>query len=133
MITEVDLSGTPCFAHDAKLTGLKAINFIFGPNGSGKTTLSNKLQAIDLNDQETDIEEIAVFNRDYIKDAFRTYQAPGHITLGKQSSTIKDEIDRLNTQLNEEKTALDELNRNITEAESEEYSLLDATRKRAVS
>lgn len=129
MITEVDLSGTPCFAPDAKLTGLKAINFIFGPNGSGKTTLSNKLQAIDLNDRETDIEQIAVFNRDYIKDAFRTCQAPGHITLGKQSSTIKDEIDRLNAQLNEEKTVLDELNRNITEAESEEYSLLDATRK----
>ena len=41
MIEELDLSGTPCFAPDAKLTGLKKINFIFGPNGSGKTTLSN--------------------------------------------------------------------------------------------
>ena len=84
MIEEVDLSGTPCFAPDTKLAGLKKINFIFGPNGSGKTTLSNKIQAIDLKDQETDIEEIAVFNRDYIKDAFRTCQAPGHITLGKK-------------------------------------------------
>ena len=102
MITEVDLSGTPCFAPDAKLTGLKNINFIFGPNGSGKTTLSNKIQAIDLNDEETEIEEIAVFNRDYIKDAFRTCQAPGHITLGKQSSTLQDEINALNLKLEEE-------------------------------
>ncbi|WP_314974858.1 AAA family ATPase [Actinomyces bouchesdurhonensis] len=129
MIEEVDLSGTPCFAPDTKLTGLKKINFIFGPNGSGKTTLSNSIQAINLNDQETDIEDVAIFNRDYIKEAFRTCQAPGHITLGKQSSTIKDEIDRLNTQLNKEKTTLDELNRKTKEAESEEDSLLDTTRK----
>ena len=129
MITEVDLSGTPCFAPNAELTGLKKINFIFGPNGSGKTTLSNLIQASNLNDQETDIEDVAIFNRDYIKEAFRTCQAPGHITLGKQSSTIKDEIDRLNTQLNKEKTTLDELNRKTKEAESEEDSLLDTTRK----
>lgn len=96
MIEEVDLSGTPCFAPDTKLTGLKKINFIFGPNGSGKTTLSNSIQAINLNDQETDIEDVAIFNRDYIKEAFRTCQAPGHITLGKQSSTIKDEIGGVN-------------------------------------
>ena len=44
MITEVDLNGTPCFAPNAELTGLKKINFIFGPNGSGKTTLSNIFQ-----------------------------------------------------------------------------------------
>ncbi len=129
MITEVDLSGTPCFAPGEKLSKLNKINFIFGANGSGKTTLSNKIQAIELNDQETDIEEIAVFNRDYIKDAFRTCQAPGHITLGKQSSTIKDEIDRLSTQLKEEQRALDELNRNIEEAKLEEDSLLNTTRK----
>ena len=44
MITEVDLSGTPCFATNARLSDLKAVNFIFGPNGSGKTTLSNIFQ-----------------------------------------------------------------------------------------
>ena len=89
MITEVDLSGTPCFAPDTKLTGLKKINFIFGPNGSGKTTLSNKIQTINLDDIETEIEDIAVFNRDYIKDSFRECQAPVHITLGKENSALK--------------------------------------------
>lgn len=127
MITEVDLSGTPCFAPDAKLTGLKAINFIFGPNGSGKTTLSNKLQAIDLNDRETDIEQIAVFNRDYIKDAFRTCQAPGHITLGKQSSTLQDEINALNLKLEEEEKKLEQIDDKIKQAKSEREKILTVT------
>lgn len=127
MITEVDLSGTPCFAPDAKLTGLKQINFIFGPNGSGKTTLSNKIQAIDLNDEETDIEEIAVFNRDYIKDAFRTCQAPGHITLGKQSSTLQDEINALNLKLEEEEKKLEQIDDKIKQAKSERERILTVT------
>lgn len=127
MITEVDLSGTPCFAPDAKLTGLKNINFIFGPNGSGKTTLSNKIQAIDLNDEETEIEEIAVFNRDYIKDAFRTCQAPGHITLGKQSSTLQDEINALNLKLEEEEKKLEIIDDKIKQAKSEREKILTVT------
>ena len=127
MIEEVDLSGTPCFAPDTKLTGLKKINFIFGPNGSGKTTLSNKIQAIDLKDQETDIEEIAVFNRDYIKDAFRTCQAPGHITLGKQSSTLQDEINALGLKLEEEKNKAEQISNEIEKAKSEREKLLTVT------
>ena len=43
MITEVDLSGTPCFAPGTKLTGLKKVNFIFGFNGSGKTSITRAL------------------------------------------------------------------------------------------
>lgn len=127
MITEVDLSSTACFAPDAKLTGLKTINFIFGPNGSGKTTLSNRIQAIDLNNEETDIEEIAVFNRDYIKDAFRTCQAPGHITLGKQSSTLQDEINALNLKLEEEEKKLEQIDDKIKQAKSEREKILTVT------
>lgn len=127
MITEVDLSGTPCFAPGTKLAGLKKINFIFGPNGSGKTTLSNKIQAIDLKDQETDIEEIAVFNRDYIKAAFRTCQAPGHITLGKQSSTLQDEINDLNLKLEEEEKKLEIIDDKIKQAKSEREKILTVT------
>ncbi len=127
MITEVDLDGTPCFAPGAKLTGLKKINFIFGPNGSGKTTLSNQIQAIDLKDQETNIEEIAVFNRDYIKDAFRTCQAPGHITLGKQSSTLQDEISALNLKLEEEKNKFEQIDDKIKQAKSEREKILTVT------
>ena len=41
MITEVDLSGTPCFAPEAALKDLKKVNFIFGPNGTGKTSITN--------------------------------------------------------------------------------------------
>lgn len=127
MITEVDLSGTPCFAPDAKLTGLKNINFIFGPNGSGKTTLSNKIQTINLEEIETEIQEIAVFNRDYIKDSFRECQAPGHITLGKENSVLKDEIDQLTEQLKQREEKLEETQTKIKEAERERERLLNVT------
>jgi hypothetical protein len=127
MITEVDLSGTPCFAPGTKLTGLKKINFIFGPNGSGKTTLSNKIQAINLENIETEIEEIAVFNRDYIKDAFRECRAPGHITLGKENSILKDEIDQLTDQLKQQEERLEEAQTKLEEAEGERKRLLDMT------
>lgn len=65
MITEVDLSGTPCFAPDAKLTGLKKINFIFGPNGAGKTTLTRELGRLNSDNQATHI-----YNRDYLSEIF---------------------------------------------------------------
>ena len=127
MITEVDLDDTPCFAPGTKITGLKKINFIFGPNGSGKTTLSNKIQAINLENIETEIEEIAVFNRDYIKDAFRECQAPGHITLGKENSILKDEIDQLTDQLKQQEERLEEAQTKLEEAEGERKRLLDMT------
>ena len=66
MITEVDLSGTPCFAPGTKLTGLKKINFIFGPNGSGKTTLTRRLGNKDTNGNKS----AHVYNHDYIKNVF---------------------------------------------------------------
>jgi hypothetical protein len=127
MIEELDLSGTPCFAPDAKLTGLKKINFIFGPNGSGKTTLSNKMQTINLEEIETEIQEIAVFNRDYIKDSFRECQAPGHITLGKENSVLKDEIDQLTEQLKQHEKKLEETQTKIKEAQRERERLLNVT------
>lgn len=71
MITEVDLSGTPCFTPDTKLTGLRTFNFIFGPNGSGKTTISNHIGTINFDSSNSEIEEVAVFNRNYIREAFR--------------------------------------------------------------
>lgn len=127
MITEVDLSGTPCFAPGAALKNLKKVNFVFGPNGSGKTTLSNKIQTINLEEIETEIEEIAVFNRDYIKDSFRECQAPGHITLGKENSVLKDEIDQLTEQLKQHEEKLEETQTKIKEAERERERLLDLT------
>lgn len=61
MITEVDLSGTPCFAPGTKLTGLRTFNFIFGPNGSGKTTISNHIGTMNFDSSNSEIEEVAVF------------------------------------------------------------------------
>ena len=72
MITEVDLDGTPCFAPGTKLTGLKKINFIFGPNGSGKTTLSNIFQNpsdVRLQWENNTIGTTYIFNRNFTENA----------------------------------------------------------------
>ena len=129
MITEVDLSGMPCFAPDAKLTGLRTFNFIFGPNGSGKTTISNCIGALDFKSDQFKIEEVAVFNRDYIKEAFRTRQAPGHITLGKDSSQAADEIDSLTKTLDERRAKLATMRTEIEKSNAREESLRERTQK----
>lgn len=129
MITEVDLSGTPCFAPGTKLTGLRTFNFIFGPNGSGKTTISNHIGTMNFESSDGEIEEVAVFNRNYIREAFRTRQAPGHITLGKDSSEAADEIDRLTTTLNELREKHATMRAQIETANKNEETLRDRTQK----
>ena len=130
MITEVDLSGTPCFAPGTKLTGLRTFNFIFGPNGSGKTTISNHIGTMNFDSSNSEIEEVAVFNRDYIREAFRTRQAPGHITLGKDSSEAADEIDRLTTKLNELRETHATMRANIEAAKKREDALRKETQRK---
>lgn len=129
MITEVDLSGTPCFAPGTKLTELRTFNFIFGPNGSGKTTISNHIGAMNFESSDSEIEEVAVFNRDYIRGAFRTRQAPGHITLGKESSEAADEIDRLTTTLKELREKHAVMQTQIETANKSEETLRNHTQK----
>ena len=129
MITEVDLSRKPCFAPGTKLTGLRTFNFIFGPNGSGKTTISNHIGEMNFESSDSEIEEVAVFNRDYIREAFRTRQAPGHITLGKESSEAADEIDRLTTTLNELRENHATMRAQIETANKNEETLRNKTQK----
>ena len=111
MITEVDLSGTPCFAHGEKLSNLNRINFIFGPNGSGKTTLSNIFQ----NNSDTrihwdtnNINEIHVFNREFTANALASSaQLAGIFFIGKGAASTQAKIDTLQAQLTKEKAEAD--------------------------
>lgn len=129
MITEVDLDGTPCFAPGQKLTGLRTFNFIFGPNGSGKTTISNHIGTMNIESINSEIEEVAVFNRNYIREAFRTRQAPGHITLGRDSSEAADEIDRLTNTLDELRKRHATMLETIEAANKSEETLRNKTQK----
>lgn len=111
MITEVDLSGTPCFAPGEKLSELKKINFIFGPNGSGKTTLSKIFQ----NNTDTrihwdtnGINEIHVFNREFTANALASSaQLAGVFFIGKGAASTQAKIDTLQAQLKKEKAEAD--------------------------
>lgn len=111
MITEVDLSGTPCFAHGEKLSNLNRINFIFGPNGSGKTTLSNIFQ----NNSDTrihwdtnNINEIHVFNREFTANALASSaQLAGVFFIGKGAASTQAKIDTLQAQLTKEEAEAD--------------------------
>lgn len=111
MITEVDLSGTPCFAPGEKLSKLNKINFIFGPNGSGKTTLSKIFQ----NNTDTrihwdtnGINEIHVFNREFTANALASSaQLPGVFFIGKGAASTQAKIDTLQAQLTREEAEAD--------------------------
>ena len=120
MITEVDLSGTPCFAHGQKLSNLNTINFIFGPNGSGKTTLSQIFQnSADPRIQwdTNSITDIQVFNREFTANALASSaHLKGVFFIGKGAASTQAQIDTLQIKLTAEekattqaKTALDAL------------------------
>lgn len=109
MITEVDLSGTPCFAPGQRISNLKRINFIFGPNGSGKTTLSRIFQ----NNTDTrihwdanGINEIHVFNREFTANALASSaHLAGVFFIGKGAASTQAKIDALQAQLTTEQAA----------------------------
>jgi hypothetical protein len=104
MITEVDLDGTPCFAPNARLSDLKAVNFIFGPNGSGKTTLTRRLGNKDTNGNKS----AHVYNHDYVKSIFFSQptgtegELPGiTFTLGTKDADKQRELQELLKKIDE--------------------------------
>jgi hypothetical protein len=97
MITEVDLSGTPCFAPGATLENLKKVNFIFGPNGTGKTSITRILSEGPDDDRitladESSTREILVLNSKYIEETFQETEN-GIFFLGKQSIANQNDIE----------------------------------------
>ena len=110
MITEVDLSGTPCFADGTKLAGLKKINFIFGFNGSGKTSITRAL----ANNSTNGNNDTHVYNSDYIKNVFYSSQTgnPGELagitfTLGTKDADKQKELQAQTKEANDLSTKLE--------------------------
>lgn len=121
MITEVDLSGTPCFAPGATLKDLKKVNFIFGPNGSGKTTLSNIFQ--DPNNPKLQWERGAkgttyVFNRDFTTNALASStQLQGVFFIGRGAASTQQTIDSLEERIKSEREAFERATKQLKSAE----------------
>jgi wobble nucleotide-excising tRNase len=88
------------------LTGLKALNFIFGTNGSGKTTISRVIAAPDnhprcsLTWAKAQSLECLVYNIDF---ASRTYvpQMPGIFTLGEEAGDTLTKIKETEAKVSE--------------------------------
>lgn len=134
MITEVDLSGTPCFAPGATLKDLKKVNFIFGPNGTGKTSITRILsQGADdsriTRTDESSNREILVLNSTYIEEAFQDAE-DGIFFLGSQSIANENDIKnnkKKRDQLSEEIESLKSDKESAKEIQSKaEASLLSA-------
>ena len=98
MITEVDLSGAPCFAPGATLKDLKKVNFIFGPNGTGKTSITRILgeglddARIEHSESDSSNREILILNSKYIEETFKETEK-GIFFLGKESIANQNEIE----------------------------------------
>lgn len=98
MITEVDLSGTPCFAPGATLKDLKKVNFIFGPNGTGKTSITRILgeglddARIEHHEGDSTNRKILILNSKYIEETFKETE-DGIFFLGKESIANQNDIE----------------------------------------
>ena len=134
MITEVDLSGTPCFAPEAALKDLKKVNFVFGPNGTGKTSITRILsQGPDdsriTRTNESSNREILVLNSTYIEEAFQDAE-DGIFFLGPQSIANENDIEnnkKKRDQLSEEIESLKSDKRSSEDKQSKaESNLLSA-------
>jgi len=135
MITEVDLSGTPCFAPGAALKDLKKVNFIFGPNGTGKTSITRILSEglddarIKHNEGDSSNREILVLNSTYIEEAFQDAE-DGIFFLGPQSIANENDIEnnkKKRDQLSEEIESLKSDKRSSEDKQSKaESNLLSA-------
>ena len=112
MITEVDLSGTPCFETGTTLKDLKKVNFIFGPNGSGKTTLSNIFQNpsdVRLHWENNTIGTTYIFNRNFTANALASStKLKGVFFIGRGATNTQQVINKLDTQLKLETIALND-------------------------
>ena len=108
MIKNIILEGFPCFAVDAGLNNLEAINHIYGPNGSGKTTISEFLTTLSPEGNqavhwEGDPDTIRVYNRNYARSVFARPEGeePGVFLLGEDSAETLKKIDDLTEKQNE--------------------------------
>ena len=127
MITEVDLDGTPCFAPGTKLTGLKKINFIFGPNGSGKTTLSNIFQNpsdVRLQWENNTIGTTYIFNRNFTENALASStQLKGVFFIRRGAANTQQTIDALERQIKSEKEAYEQARKQLERATKKEIEI----------
>lgn len=124
MITEVDLSGTPCFAPGAVLKDLKKVNFIFGPNGTGKTSITRILSEGPDDDritlaEESSTREILVLNSKYIEETFQETEN-GIFFLGKQSIANQNDIENKKKDREALREEIELLKSNIESAEDDQ-------------
>lgn len=109
MIKKITILGAACYKQTATLETDKNINLIYGLNGSGKSTLSEYLR--NFNDPiysscsiepplDTDVEEILVYNENYVRDVFYSSETQrGIFSLSKENSDARKKIDSANIEL----------------------------------
>lgn len=130
MITEVDLSGTPCFAPGAVLKDLKKVNFIFGPNGTGKTSITRILSEGPDDDrialaEESSTRETLVLNSKYIEETFQETEN-GIFFLGKQSIANQNDIENKKKDREALREEIELLKSNVESAEDDQSEAEEA-------
>ena len=104
MIEDIKVTQTASYSAEGQnLTGLRALNFIYGANGSGKTTLSRLIgQPEDYPNCSITWRNGApiaslVYNSDFVERNFAT-TIPGIFTLGEENVETLAQIDGLKVQ-----------------------------------
>lgn len=143
MIERITVAGHASYGKTPEeLTGLKAINFVYGPNAAGKTTISQIISGARPNptcavrwERGTEL-ETTVYNRDFVKANFNSGgDLKGIFTLGEKDietqnkiRTAKEEIDRITRsieQLTESLEGIDGLGGKVGERNTIEFKFRD--------
>ncbi|WP_373354501.1 AAA family ATPase [Pseudoroseicyclus sp. CXY001] len=121
MIEEIELANEGAFdGTGTKLSGLKALNFIFGPNGSGKTTISRVVENLSLYPDCQVVWksgpplETRVYNRDFVAQHFDSdSNIKGIYTFG-ENVKIAEKIEALKSETDDLSKAIKNLRRTLS-------------------
>lgn len=136
MINNITMENIACYKERTVLNDLKELNIIYGLNGSGKTTLSNffyihtkeysqdnfykdcKISNLDKDN------EILVYNQKFINENFfETNTQKGIFTLSTNNKDKLEEIDKIKNEINKIETQLSENKNNLSKFEEESTNL----------
>lgn len=124
MIDSITIAKAATFGDTPEImSGLSAINFLFGSNGTGKTTVSRiiadekRFPACQVTWKGGTKLDTVVYNRDFVDHNFsQSSTLPGVFTLGekhvetlKQIASVKEELDKVDAKISTLNLALDGL------------------------
>lgn len=105
MINSISITGVPPYEGGAYLNELNKINYVFGPNGSGKSAIARLIKCgdssngIEMKWSSENHEEILIYDQEFVNRNISSTGAPGIYTMGEENIMLRDQIRKLNDEI----------------------------------